>query len=253
MSKPRTGRPMLLRIGEVAERTGVSAKALRLYDKRGLLRPATHSASGYRLYDGESLRRLMQIVLLKRGGFSLAEIGILLEHDSEAGTRVLADRIASLEREVSVREQGLDALRTAAKQAGSAGTMNVTDLTRAIRMNTQLDVKLTESERREMRERAGELGEQGMQQAQKDWAELIEAVRSAMEAGTPPEDPQVRELGRRWHELAQAATGGNPAIAGKIAKAYREQPDVMSAYGMDRAMFRYVGQAMEAAGIGSGR
>ncbi len=253
MSNPRTGKPMLLRIGEVAERTGVSAKALRLYERRGLLRPATHSAAGYRLYDEASLRRLMQIVLLKRGGFSLAEIGILLERDSDSGTKVLASRIAVLERELSVRRQSLEALRNLAKQVGSAGTIDVNDLTRAIRMNTQLDVKLTDSERREMRERADTLGQEGMQRAQQDWADLIEAVRSAMEAGTPPDDPQVQELGKRWYDLARAATGGNPEIGRKIADAYKEQPDVMTAYGMDRAMFAYVGQAMAAAGVRFGR
>ena len=51
MSKPKAENPMFLRIGEMAIRTGVSAKALRLYEKRGLLQPAMYTASGYRLYD----------------------------------------------------------------------------------------------------------------------------------------------------------------------------------------------------------
>lgn len=252
MSKPKTEKPMFLRIGDVAERTGVSAKALRLYEKRGLLKPAMYSASGYRLYDEDSLRRLMQIVLLKRGGFSLTEIGVLLERNAEAGAHVLVSRIASLEREVSVKTQSLKALRMMAKRLDSAGSIDVDELTGAIRMNTHLDVKLTEAERKAMRERAEQLGEQGMEEAQKAWTELIGRVRAAMDAGTPPEDPSVQELGRRWNELVEAATGNDAGFRRKIRDAYREQPDAMLAQGMDMAMFRYIGQAMQAAGISFG-
>ncbi|MGA7966707.1 MAG: MerR family transcriptional regulator [Gammaproteobacteria bacterium] len=253
MSNARIKNPMFLRIGEVTERTGVSTKALRLYEKRGLLNPAMHSAAGYRLYDRDSLHRLMQIVLLKRGGFSLAEIGVLLARDSDAGTRVLANRIVALEREVSVKTQSLDALRTMAERLGSAVFIDVNELTRAIRMNTHLDLKLTDTERKTMRERAEELGEQGMAKAQQAWTDLIEEVRAAMEAGMPPDDPTVRNLGKRWHELTEVSTGGNPEVGRKIANAYMEQPAVMMAQGMDRAMFRYVEQAMQAAGMSFGR
>ncbi|HTD29008.1 MAG TPA: MerR family transcriptional regulator, partial [Xanthomonadaceae bacterium] len=73
MSKPTTTRHYL-RIGQIAKRSGVSIKALRLYAERGLLKPCTHSEAGYRLYGPEALRRLMQIVVLKRSGFTLAQI-----------------------------------------------------------------------------------------------------------------------------------------------------------------------------------
>jgi hypothetical protein len=70
--------PPYLRIGELAARSGVSAKALRLYEQRGLLQPAAHSAAGYRLYGSAALAQLGQILLLRRAGFSLAQIGRLL-------------------------------------------------------------------------------------------------------------------------------------------------------------------------------
>jgi len=54
-----------LTIGQIARRTGVSAKALRLYEQRGLLRPTTHSLAGYRLYGPEALERIMQLALLR--------------------------------------------------------------------------------------------------------------------------------------------------------------------------------------------
>jgi DNA-binding transcriptional MerR regulator len=47
-----------LLIGEVATRTGVSRKALRLYEARGILPPALRTASGYRRYPADVLALL---------------------------------------------------------------------------------------------------------------------------------------------------------------------------------------------------
>ena len=77
MTKPAAS-VKFLRIGQLAAKSGVSAKALRLYEARGLLRPDTHSASGYRLYGAPALARLNEIGVLKRAGFTLAEIGRLI-------------------------------------------------------------------------------------------------------------------------------------------------------------------------------
>ena len=109
MSRPTTIAKSYLRIGQIAERSGVSAKALRPYEQRGLLKPCAHSESGYRLYGPDALRRLMQIMVLKRSGFSLAEIGRLLARDSTAAAHLLATRIETLERDVADRTQALEA------------------------------------------------------------------------------------------------------------------------------------------------
>lgn len=60
--------------GEIAKKAGISQKAVRLYDEKGLLKPADYSEGNYRLYDNESLLVLEKIIALKQIGFSLEEI-----------------------------------------------------------------------------------------------------------------------------------------------------------------------------------
>jgi DNA-binding transcriptional MerR regulator len=73
----------LLRIREVADETGLTTRAIRYYEQLGLLRPVARSDGDYRLYDASDLERLRSIRRLRDdAGFSLAEIGLLLEDES---------------------------------------------------------------------------------------------------------------------------------------------------------------------------
>jgi len=86
MSLPSTTPPStqpLLRINEVAAETGLTTRAIRYYEEMGLLEPAARSGGDYRLYDASDLDRLQFIRSLRDdAGFSLAQIGQLLEDDA---------------------------------------------------------------------------------------------------------------------------------------------------------------------------
>jgi DNA-binding transcriptional MerR regulator len=79
----------LFRIGEVAERVGVSPRTLRYYQELGLLAPADHSAGGVRRYSEEDVARLLRIRELQELlGFDLGEIKVVLgAEDRRAGLR----------------------------------------------------------------------------------------------------------------------------------------------------------------------
>ena len=60
--------------GEIAKKVGISQKAVRLYDEKGLLKPSDYSEGNYRLYDKEAILILEKIIALKQVGFTLEEI-----------------------------------------------------------------------------------------------------------------------------------------------------------------------------------
>lgn len=69
--------------GKFAKLANVSERTLRYYDKIGLLKPSKTESNGYRKYAKEDLRKLQKIILLKKLGFPLEEITImLLESDT---------------------------------------------------------------------------------------------------------------------------------------------------------------------------
>lgn len=82
MVVPAETTPRLLKITEVAADVGLTTRAVRYYEEFGLLKPAARSGGSYRLFDEDDLERLRFIRGLRDdAGFSLAEIGQLLEDD----------------------------------------------------------------------------------------------------------------------------------------------------------------------------
>jgi DNA-binding transcriptional MerR regulator len=72
----------MIRIGDFSKLSRVPVKTLRYYDEVGLLKPVEVDAfTGYRLYEYSQLSTLNRILALKELGFSLEEIGRLLDDD----------------------------------------------------------------------------------------------------------------------------------------------------------------------------
>lgn len=103
----------LVRVGEVAERLGVSPRTIKYYEELGLIEPEARSPGGFRLYGEEDVQRLERILRMKGIGYSLAAIRELLAvrdaaqeaADKTTVLKTAAERLKDREREVAARIQ----------------------------------------------------------------------------------------------------------------------------------------------------
>ena len=77
-----------------------------------------------------------------------------------------------------------------------------------------------------------------------EWPALIDDVRAAMDARTPPTDAAVLQLARQWLELFRAYAGTDPATQLKFRQAHQQEPRLMQGSFVDGAMLQYLGAAM---------
>ena len=95
---------------EAARRLGVSVKALRLYEQRGLIAPARTSA-GWRAYGPDEMARVAEIAALRELGLSLSQVARVLEGDSESLEPALAAHQTALEGRVHQLVDAVDRVR----------------------------------------------------------------------------------------------------------------------------------------------
>ncbi|MFB8140011.1 MerR family transcriptional regulator [Streptomyces parvus] len=121
-------------IGEVARRSGVSARMLRHYESLGLVRPSGRTGSGYREYSGEDVRRIFHIESLRAVGLSLREVGRALDDPGFAPADLVDDLIRRTRERIAAETELLIRLDRvhATDPAGWEDVLQVLALLRAL-------------------------------------------------------------------------------------------------------------------------
>lgn len=121
----------MIRIGDFSKLSRVSIKTLRYYDEMGLLKPVeVDRFTGYRYYEFDQLPRLYRILALKDLGFSLEEIGRLLEENlsAEQMRGMLKLRQAEIRQRVQVEAERLERVELWLRQIEQEDSMSKYDV-----------------------------------------------------------------------------------------------------------------------------
>ncbi|MFI6638956.1 MerR family transcriptional regulator [Streptomyces sp. NPDC050504] len=180
-------------IGEVARRSGVSARMLRHYESLGLVRPSGRSGSGYREYSAADIRRIFHIESLRSLGLSLREIGRALDDPGFAPSALVGDLVRQTRERIAAETELLTRLR----RIDAAGPADWEDVLQVVALLQALGSKSADA-----RQRA----------ALSSVDEVPVPVEALVEAALAEADPNVAGA-LRW---ALARSGGEgPALLAK--------------------------------------
>ncbi|MEV1202140.1 MerR family transcriptional regulator, partial [Microbispora rosea] len=121
-------------IGEVARRSGVSARMLRHYESLGLVRPTGRNEAGYREYSSEDIRRIFHIESLRSLGLSLREVGRALDDPGFTPSELVDDLISRTRERIAAETELLTRLRRigAAEPTGWEDVLRIVALLQAL-------------------------------------------------------------------------------------------------------------------------
>ncbi|MFI5721205.1 MerR family transcriptional regulator [Streptomyces cyaneofuscatus] len=121
-------------IGEVARRSGVSARMLRHYESLGLVHPSGRTGSGYREYSEEDIRRIFHIESLRALGLSLREVQRALDDADFTPSGLVDDLIRRTRERIAAETELLTRLRRihATEPAGWEDALQVVTLLQAL-------------------------------------------------------------------------------------------------------------------------
>ena len=183
-------------IGEVARRSGVSARMLRHYDRLGLVQPTGRTAAGYREYSGEDIRRIFHVESLRSLGLSLREVRRALDDPGFAPAALVDDLIRRTRERIAAQTELLTRLR----RIGAAEPAGWEEVLRTVALLHDLG-----SDSAERRQRA----------ALSSAEEMRVPVEALAEAALGEADPNVAGA-LRW-ALARAGDDGLPPLADGLA------------------------------------
>jgi MerR family transcriptional regulator, thiopeptide resistance regulator len=242
---------------EVTRRLGVSAKALRLYERRGLLAPI-RAENGWRTYGPRELARLHQILALKCLGLTLERISALFRCEIPLDD-VLAVQELALQHDQAKAERALALIGTARHKLATGSSLSIDDLA-TLTTETTMPAQSNEEERKVLmqqliakhftpEERARLAGIKYDQAATRDrWDTLIAEANALMAKGIH-DSPQALDLARRWKRQVEKFTGGDPQTDAKVRQVWQDaqaDPKLASGMTMTPELMAFVGRAMAA-------
>lgn len=241
---------------EAAAKLGVSAKALRVYERHGLIKPV-RAANGYRAYGPAEMARLHQVLALKALGLPLSKIAGLL-----AGRLASLDALLELQEHVLGREadrlgHALGLIRAARARLAAGQVLSIDELTN-LTVETTMKTKPTPeqmkaifdplTEKHFTAEERAELAKRPYDQSRvsTEWNALIAEAKQLMELGDA-HSPAALDLAGRWMAQVEKFTGGDPNITAKLGNVWNDalaDPKAAPMLPLNAEIFAFVGKAV---------
>lgn len=240
---------------ETARLFGLSIKALRLYEQRGLVTPSRTEAD-WRVYGPDQIARLHQIAALKRLGLPLAKIGALL-----GGRKESLDQVLDLQERVLAREgarvaKALEIVRKARSRLAAGEALSIDDLA-TLTKETTMTKKASDEEMKAIFDPLAEkhftpeenaaLRQRSFDQAEasRNWETLIEEAKALMTKGDPY-STAATDLARRWQAQVRLFTQGDPAVSQKVMGMWKDamaNPETAAKLPLNPEIFAFVQKA----------
>jgi MerR family transcriptional regulator, thiopeptide resistance regulator len=248
--------------GETAALLGVSSKALRVYERHGLITP-DRSSAGYRVYGPTQMRQLHQVLALKSLGLSLAQIGKCLAGLGDHLGPLLKAQEAALRSRIATLQTAVGAVVAARMRLAAGMNLTVDDLVTLSKEIVMTEGKpnwrhhlgaliakhMTEAERHKLMAPSARKEAVASESAERE--ELLTEVRALV--GKDPSSPEALDLARRWRDRALKFAGEDHAMLAKLRAALDDalaNPDIAETlpWRDELAFIRSATQFLEAAG-----
>ncbi|MBA3594442.1 MAG: MerR family transcriptional regulator [Polaromonas sp.] len=228
---------MLLKVGELAARTGLTVRTLHHYDTIGLLRPSARTDAGYRLYSRSDVARLHGIQALQQLGLPLNQIGSMLDGDGTALPAIIAQQIEALNQEVSRAGALRASLGLLQERLSTGGQPDIGDWLGTLALMTTYGKYFSPAEQKTIFTNWDQIADK--------WPPLLAEVRSAMDRGVPPDSLELQPLAHRWMTLMLHWMDGDFDLLERWDYMYQREPVAQQQEGPGQDMITYISQPIK--------
>ncbi|WP_373988571.1 MerR family transcriptional regulator [Duganella sp. BuS-21] len=224
----------VLKIGELAARSGLTVRALHHYDSIGLLTPSARADSGYRLYNSADVARLHRIQALRKFGMSLSDIATFLASPDAPFADIVAQQITALDQQIKQASTLREQLNRLQQQMSGDGDPALEDWLGTLEHMKLYEQYFTPDELRRL-----PFWQQDARRNAK-WRAMTATLKSLMERGAPPDSAEASALAQRWMETLEQDTGANLEFAMRMTNMLQQQKDAGTDSPIDAKVQQYI-------------
>jgi len=228
---------MLIQVGELAKRAGITVRTLHHYEHTGLLQPSARSAAGYRLYNLADIQRLHMIQMLAKAGLELAAIKDFLEQQTLTLPELLNAQIVSLEQQMRSIDTLLDQLIALRTELRAGSEPDLESWLHTLELMNMYDHWFTKEELQQLPFTAKKEPQASI------WASLVQEVQTLMSRQICVADPQAMALATRWMERLEQDTAGKPEFLNRLNEMHSAEPQMREQIGISTQMTDYITRA----------
>lgn len=225
---------MMLKVGELAKRSGLTVRALHHYDSIGLLSPSVRSDAGYRLYGRNDIARLHQIQALRRFGVPLADIGTFLASPGARLSTIVEQQISALTRQIDQAGLLREQLKRLRSQLAAGEEPELAAWLTTLELMTMYDKYFSKDELARLPFFTNETA------VNREWAALVARMQGLIDAGIPASSPEAQKLAQHWMIMLERDTGGDPGFLVRINAMQEQEPRMREQTGLTAEMDEYV-------------
>lgn len=207
---------LLLKVGELAARTGLTVRTLHHYDAIELLKPSARSDAGYRLYNQDDVARLHAIQALRHMGLSLADVGDMLARGGEGLGDTIARQIRALGHEITQATELQARLQLLQERLATGSEPDMADWLSTLSLMTTYSKYFSAAEIKRILDNRKAQGA--------IWAKLIAEVKLAMAQQLTRDSKTVQSLALRWMNLTLAMMDDDFKLIDRWGQMYNTEP-----------------------------
>lgn len=228
---------MLLKVGELAKKSGLTVRTLHHYDSIGLLSPSARSDAGYRLYDRADIARLHAIQAMRQMGLQLGDIAGLLTRPEQSLSTVVRQQINVLDKQIAQASDLRTRLQLLDVRLENGEEPEMSDWFSTLELMSAYGKYFTPAELKKI--------VKSWKETQIEWEALIRDLKKCMQRSVAPHSPELQPLARRWMALNKLWMGADFDLILKWGRMYESEPLVRSRSSVSPDVVDYIKPAIK--------
>lgn len=220
----------MLKVGELASRSGLTVRTLHHYDSIGLLQPSARSDAGYRLYDRNDIARLHQVQALRRFGMRLADIAAFLDSPDASLTAIIGRQIAALDQQMAEALRLRQQLSALQSQLLRGEEPELSAWLNTLEQMTMHDKYFSKEEQQRM----------PILNRGPEWLAMKAELEELVATGVSPAAPRAHALAQRWMSTLTRDTGNDPALMARLDAMWLKEDAVREQSGITMEMRQFL-------------